>query len=95
MQKQKVLENNWKSEINQCNEGITKQKKEYLLEELSHYIKDGEKCPLCGNIHPSYVFSNKEEALGASLKDKTNELKRSERKATVCNHRLFCCCRLL
>lgn len=62
------------SEINQCNEGITKQKKEYLLEELSHYIKDGEKCPLCGNIHPSYVFSNKEEALGASLKDKTNEL---------------------
>ena len=55
------------SEINQCNEGITKQKKEYLLEELSHYIKDGEKCPLCGNIHPSYVFSNKEEALGASL----------------------------
>lgn len=60
------------SEINQCNEGITKQKKEYLLEELSHYIKDGEKCPLCGNIHPSYVFSNKEEALGASLKDKTN-----------------------
>lgn len=62
------------SEINQCNEGITKQKKEYLLEELSHYIKDGEKCPLCGNIHPSYVFFNKEEALGASLKDKTNEL---------------------
>lgn len=62
------------SEINQCNEGITKQKKEYLLEELSHYIKDGEKCPLCGNIHPSYVFSNKEEALGTSLKDKTNEL---------------------
>ena len=59
------------SEINQCNEGITKQKKEYLLEELSHYIKDGEKCPLCGNIHPSYVFFNKEEALGASLKDKT------------------------
>ena len=55
-------------------EGITKQKKEYLLEELSHYIKDGEKCPLCGNIHPSYVFSNKEEALGTSLKDKTNEL---------------------
>lgn len=62
------------SEINQCNERITKQKKEYLLEELRHYIKDGEKCPLCGNIHPSYVFSNKEEALGASLKDKTNEL---------------------
>ena len=62
------------SEINQCNERITKQKKEYLLEELRHYIKDGEKCPLCGNIHPSYVFFNKEEALGASLKDKTNEL---------------------
>ena len=62
------------SEINQCNEEITKQKKEYLLEELLHYIKDEEKCPLCGNIHPSYVFSNKEEALGASLKDKINEL---------------------
>lgn len=43
------------SEINQCNEGITKQKKEYLLEELSHYIKDGENALYVAiSIHPMF-----------------------------------------